>query len=182
MAHRLAKFDTIEAAPADSQPILTDLKSKGRFINFFKTMAASPSIMDGYIKFSQGVAKGSLSGKAREAIALLLADRNSCNYCMTAHTNAGKKEGFTDAEVAAARAGKLSGDDKSVAAATFAKAILDAKGGHVADADIAAAKAKGLNDGEIIEIIAVIALNTFTNYFNSVNDTEVDLPNPIKVH
>ena len=34
----------------------------------------------------------------------------------------------------------------------------------------------GYTDGEIAEIIANVALTTFTNYFNTVADTEIDFP------
>ncbi len=40
--------------------------------------------------------------------------------------------------------------------------------GKLSDADVEAARAAGLSDGKIVEIIAVVALLTFTNYLNNV--------------
>lgn len=46
----------------------------------------------------------------------------------------------------------------------------------MADADIAAARTAGFADGQIVEIIAHVALNLFTNYVNIALDVPVDLP------
>ena len=48
--------------------------------------------------------------------------------------------------------------------------------GHVSEADFAAVKAAGYTDAEVIEIVAHVALNTWTNYFNEVFQTAVDFP------
>ncbi len=37
-------------------------------------------------------------------------------------------------------------------------------------------RAAGLTDAEITEVIANVALNVFTNYFNLVAKTELDFP------
>jgi hypothetical protein len=43
-------------------------------------------------------------------------------------------------------------------------------------ADVAAAKAAGYDDGQIVEIILHVALNTLTNYVNSALATDIDFP------
>ena len=48
--------------------------------------------------------------------------------------------------------------------------------GHVADAELARVREAGFADGEFGEIIANVALNVFTNYFNSVTKPHVDFP------
>ena len=48
--------------------------------------------------------------------------------------------------------------------------------GSVSDEDIHRARAMGYSDGEICEIVASVALNLFTNYFNHVAETDIDLP------
>jgi alkylhydroperoxidase family enzyme len=48
--------------------------------------------------------------------------------------------------------------------------------GFVSDDDLADVRAAGYDDGEIGEIVAAVALNTFTNYFNSVGETQLDFP------
>ena len=34
----------------------------------------------------------------------------------------------------------------------------------------------GYTDGEVVEIVANVAINIFTNYFNHIANTEVDFP------
>ena len=48
--------------------------------------------------------------------------------------------------------------------------------GQVSDESLAAVKAAGYSDAEIVEIVAHVALNTLTNYVNEVLGTEVDFP------
>ena len=46
----------------------------------------------------------------------------------------------------------------------------------VGDAEVQAVKTAGFTDGEIGEIVAAVALNVFTNYFNETAKTTVDFP------
>ena len=48
--------------------------------------------------------------------------------------------------------------------------------GHVSDASFAAVKAAGYGDAQVIEIVAHVALNTWTNLFNEVFETRLDFP------
>jgi alkylhydroperoxidase family enzyme len=48
--------------------------------------------------------------------------------------------------------------------------------GQVSDADFAAVKDAGYTDAQVIEIVQHVALNTFTNLFNEVFQTDIDFP------
>jgi alkylhydroperoxidase family enzyme len=48
--------------------------------------------------------------------------------------------------------------------------------GNVRDADIEAVKAAGFTDAQIVEIVAVVSENVFTNFINIVAQTEIDFP------
>jgi alkylhydroperoxidase family enzyme len=48
--------------------------------------------------------------------------------------------------------------------------------GHVSDEDLQALRDEGFSDGDITEVVANVALNIFTNYFNHVADPEIDFP------
>ncbi len=39
-----------------------------------------------------------------------------------------------------------------------------------------AVKSAGYDDGELIEIVLHVALNTWTNYINEVGKTDIDFP------
>ena len=78
----------------------------------------------------------------------------------------GKGAGLSGDETIDARRGNP-GDLKERAAIEFARTIAE-KRGHVSDDDVDAVRNAGYDDGQIGEIIANVALNTFTNYFNHV--------------
>jgi alkylhydroperoxidase family enzyme len=56
------------------------------------------------------------------------------------------------------------------------RTTIDALSGRVTDEDIEAIHAAGFDDGAIAEVVAHVALNFFTNYFNHVAQTEIDFP------
>jgi uncharacterized peroxidase-related enzyme len=167
---------TIEAAPAAAQPLLAAVKKQiGMAPNLFRVIANSPAALEGYLGLNGALAKGALAPATRERIALAVAEVNGCNYCLSAHTYLGKNVAkLDDAEIAANRHGS-SNDATADAAVRLAVKIVNARG-HVADADIAAARLAGFSDAELIEIILHVALNTLTNYVNEVAGTVIDFP------
>ena len=149
---------------------------KGMEINIFKGMANSPAVLQAYLGMSGALEKGLLTGEEREAIMLVVGEANQCGYCVAAHTMLGKQAGLTDEQTVEARKGQMS-DPKLAAVVTFAKALHEKKG-WVDDADLDAFRAAGYTDGHIAEAVANYALSVFTNYFNHVNDTDIDMPKP----
>lgn len=61
----------------------------GMVPNMMRTMANSPAMLEGYLSFSNTLAGGVLSPQLREQIALAVAEINSCEYCLSAHTTIG---------------------------------------------------------------------------------------------
>ena len=157
-----------------SNEMMNTLDSNGKLFNIFRSMANSPAVLDSYLKFSGALGSAKLDAKTREAIALTVGQANRCDYCLAAHTAIGKGAGLDDAAIKSARLGKSS-DRKTQAAVTLARTMVEKKG-NVTDADVKAARDGGLDDGEIAEIPAIVAINIFTNYFNHLNQTEVDFP------
>lgn len=155
--------------------LLTGVKQTlGMTPNMMKTMAQSPAVLEAYLNFSAALGGGSLDAKLREQIALVSAEVNGCGYCAAAHTAIGKMTGLGEDAILAARKGH-SIDARTNAALQFARNVIVNRG-EVSDADWQAVKDLGFSDGEISEIIASIALNIFTNYFNLIASTDIDFP------
>ncbi len=164
-----------QAADAKARPLLAAVQQMlGVTPNMMRTMAERPAVLDGYLALSGALAKGRLGRRLGEQVALAVAEDNGCGYCAAAHTALGKGAGLSDADVAAARDGTAT-DPRAAAALAFAREVVSARG-HVGDVDVQAARAAGLDDGDLGEVVAHVALNVFTNYFNSVAGTEVDFP------
>jgi uncharacterized peroxidase-related enzyme len=167
---------TIEAAPTAAQPLLEAVKEQlGVVPNLFRLVANSPAALEGYVSLSGALGKGQLPAATRERIALAVAEINGCDYCLSAHTYLGRNVAkLDDAEITANRHG-ASNDVKADAAVKFAARVTNTRG-HITSDDFAAVKAAGYSDAQIIEIVQHVALNTWTNYINTVGETEIDFP------
>lgn len=166
---------SVDSATGPAREMFDAVKSKlGGVPNMFRAMANSPAVLKAYLSFSGAVGESSLSPKLREQIALAVATVNHCDYCAAAHTVLGKKAGLGEDETIANRQGRAA-DPKAEAALHFARAIAERRG-RVSDAELSAVRAAGYNDAQLAEIVATVALNVFTNYFNNVAQPEIDFP------
>lgn len=142
--------------------------------NMFRAVANSPAALRSMWGSFGALGGGALPARLGEQIAVAIADRNGCEYCLAAHTALGRKAGASAQEMSAAQAGQ-SDDPKTAAALTFALAVVENRA-HVQEADIASLRGAGFSDGEIVEIMAHVALNLFTNYVNVAFAVPVDFP------
>ena len=167
---------SIESAPEASRPLLQAVKSQlGVVPNMFRLISNSPATLEGYLGLNAALGKGTLDRKTRERIALAVAQFDGCDYCLSAHTYLGKNMAkLDDAELAANRKG-TSNDQKAEAAVSFAAKLVRERG-RVSESDVEEIRRAGYNDGEILEIIGHVALNTFTNYVNEALGTVIDFP------
>ena len=149
-------------------------KNLGLVPNLMKTLANAPAALEGYLNLNAALSGGTLGAQFREQIALAVAQANSCEYCLSAHTALGGMVGLTAQEIASSRSSS-STDRRRDAGLKFAQAIVVQRG-EVSDAALASVRAAGYTDGEIVEIVVNVVLNILTNYFNHVAGTEVDFP------
>jgi len=167
---------TIQEAPQASQALLEAVKKQlGVVPNLFRMVSTSPAALEGYLSLSGALGKGRLPAPTRERIALAVAELNGCSYCLSAHTYLGKNVAkLDDAEMTANRNG-TSNDPKAEAAVRFAAKVVSERG-HLQARDVEAVKQAGYDDGQILEIVLHVALNTWTNYINEIAQTEIDFP------
>jgi uncharacterized peroxidase-related enzyme len=149
-------------------------KAFGGVPNLYRVTARSPASLDGLLGLTNALAHGTLDRKLTEQIAIAVAERNGCDYCLSAHTMLGKRAGLTDAELVQARGAKAV-DGKSEAALHFVALVVD-QAGQVGDGELARIREAGFSDGEIVELVANAALNVFTNTLNNVAATDIDFP------
>lgn len=164
-----------KTAPAPARNLLEAVQAQlGVTPNFIRVLANSPKALEGFLGL-YGAASGFALDKAtQERIALAVAEGNACQYCVSAHTAIGRHAGLTNDEMALNRRGG-SGQARAAAVVAFAKALNDNRG-EVTTAEFEAARAAGLTDGELVEVIAVVALNVFTNLLGKATRVEIDFP------
>ena len=164
-----------EQATGAAKTLLDGVQQKLGFVpNLMRTLAVSPATLDAYLTFNDHLSKGVLSGKLREQLALTIAYSNSCQYCLAAHTAIGGMLGLSADQIDAAyTAGST--DPRIAAALQFAQQLVQNQG-QVSDDDVQKVRQAGYGDAELAEIVGHVALNVFTNYFNTLAQTEVDFP------
>lgn len=146
----------------------------GMVPNFIRVLAQSPAALQGFLGLHGIAGAGELDPRTRERIALAVAERNACQYCVSAHTAIGRKAGLDNDEMALNR-GATSSDPKAAAALAFAKALVDNMG-EVTKTEFEAVRAAGHTDGEIVEIIAHVTMNIFTNLIGKSTLVDIDFP------
>jgi uncharacterized peroxidase-related enzyme len=171
---RLKLINFTQAASKVRGIFEAESKKSGLVPAIFQMMANSPVVLEAYIRLRDSVAKSSLSPKMREQIALTVAEINRCPYCISAHSSSAQAKGLSSQDIILARKGEAT-DPKSKAILKFCKSLVDKKG-ILPDSDIEAARAGGVTDQEILEIVMVVILNLFSNYANNVAETPIDCP------
>lgn len=163
------------AAPAPVKPTLDKINGAfGTVPNMFRAVANSPAALNSMWGSFGALSGGKLGARLGEEIAVAIANANRCEYCLAAHTVLGRKAGASAEEIAAAQVGESS-DPRTKAALTFALKVVRDRAA-VTRADIAALEAAGFDDEGVVEIIAHVALNLFTNYVNVALEVPVDFP------
>ena len=172
--NRIAQLDPKTSTGKSKQLFDAVQQKMGVVPNLVRVLGQAPAALDGYLAFSGALSQGGLNAKLREQLALTVAETNMCDYCLSAHSFIGSRLGLGATEIDAARNASAS-DTKSDAVLKLARSIVLQRG-EITDAELSSARAAGLGDGEIIETVANVALNIFTNYVNHVARTVVDFP------
>lgn len=166
---------TNETADSEQKELLAAIQSQlGMVPNFLKVFANSPAALRAFLGLHGIANEGSLDPQTRERIALGLAQQNSCEYCLSAHTAIGRKAGLSNEEIDANRAG-TSQDEKAAVAVKFARSVAE-NTGEVTTAEISEARNAGYSDAEIVEIITHVGMNVLTNMIGKASRLEIDFP------
>jgi uncharacterized peroxidase-related enzyme len=164
-----------ESANEEQSKLFAAIQSSlGIVPNFLKVFANSPAALRAFLGLHSIANEGSLDSKTRERIALALAERNSCQYCVSAHSAIGRKAGLDHSEIQANRAGS-SQDARAAVAVSFALALVEHKG-EVTNAEILAVRNAGYNDSDIVEIITHVGMNLLTNIIGKASHVDIDFP------
>ena len=163
---------TPEQVPVDSKPTLDAFTKNIGFSP--NTFAQSPIAFNSWATLLGSLSKA-LDVKTRDSIGLAVSEVNGCNYCLTVHSFTAEHMAKLPAdEIILARKGHAS-DPKRDAAIQFARRVIETRG-KVSDDDLKAVRDAGYTDANVIEIVALVAMYSLTNFFNNVFDPEKDLP------
>lgn len=172
--NRIPLIDRNATSP-DRKALLDTINGAfGMTPNMFRAVANSPAALKSMWGSFGALGTGVIPAKLGEQIAVAVANRNGCEYCLAAHTALGRSAGASATELRDAQAG-VSADARTQAALHFALKLVD-KRGQIEAADVQALRTAGFGDAEIVEILAHVALSLFTNYVNVALAVPVDFP------
>lgn len=159
---------TIESAPVQSRSVLKQLQQTfGLIPNVAAKMAASPVLINGFISLFERVHTSSLTESQIQTLLLTNAVANTSEWPVAFHTALALKEGVQPADVDAIRRGVLPDDAGLAALSALARTLIE-KRGRLAESDQKRFLEAGFSAEQILEVIAVVAASTITNYTSSV--------------
>lgn len=129
-------------------------------------MANSSSLLRGYLDLNRAMKRAHLDRAVSERISLAVQQWIGCDYCIEAHTRAGRAAGLTDNDIDLARQGTAT-DAKTAAIVAFGQQVIAAPS-EVTDEDVQDLKALGWRDEQIADVVGLVALNLLTGGFNLV--------------
>ncbi|MFD1554794.1 carboxymuconolactone decarboxylase family protein [Paraburkholderia silviterrae] len=159
---------TIESAPAQSRPVLQQLQQAfGLIPNIAAKMAGSPVLINGFIGLFERVHASSLTEPQIQTLLLTNAVTNASEWPVAFHTALALQAGVRRADVDAIRHGVLPDDAELAALSASARTLIE-KRGRLDESDQRRFLEAGFNAEQILEVIAVVAASTITNFTSSV--------------
>jgi AhpD family alkylhydroperoxidase len=174
----MTKFpvQTLESAPERSKAALQQLQSAfGMIPNIAGAMATSPVLINCLVALFKNVHGGSFTEAQVQTVLLTDAVTNACMWAVAFHTALALKEGIDPADVQAIRERRLPKDSKLAALSTLAKTMIE-KRGLLSDQDVDRFIAAGFGKDHALEVIAIVAASTITNYTGSITKPPLEAP------
>ena len=175
LTDRLAVLDE-KTAPEGSRPILRGAREAFGFVpNLLGVLAHSPVALRAYAELSQILEGGTLAAGERQVVLLTVSVANRCHYCVAAHTVLAEQAGVGREALRAIREERALPEGRLAALSSVARRLVERQGwleeGHVAEF-----LAAGFEPGQLLEVIASVALKTLSNYSNHLAATPEDPP------
>ena len=160
--------NTIETAPEGAKPALAALKSAFGFIpNIAGAMSTSPVLIDSLVGLFGKVHGGSFTEPQIQVLLLTNAVTNACSWAVAFHSFLALKEGIAPEDVERIRQGGVPADETLAALSTLAKNLIE-KRGRISGEDVNNFLAVGFEKEHVLEVVAVVAASTITNYTGNV--------------
>lgn len=160
-------------APEGSVPVLRGaLATGGQLPNFLGVLAGSPAALRGYARFRSELRHGTLTVQTLERIAIAVAEHYGSEPGIALHARTARQAGLGIDEVTLAREFD-SRDEREATLLRYLKALVEGQGRppmHLHEE----AREAGWTDEQILEAVAVVALETFTALVNVAGDVPVD--------
>jgi alkylhydroperoxidase family enzyme len=167
---------TMESAPEGSKLALQQLQlAFGMLPNIAGVIATSPVLINSLVGLFGNVHGGSFTEAQIQTVLLTDAVTNASTWAVAFHTALALKEGIDPEDVQAIRDGRLPKDSKLAALSTLARTMIE-KRGRLDDRDVDQFIGSGFSKDHTLEVIAIVAASTITNYTGSITKTPLEAP------
>ncbi|MDE1996217.1 MAG: carboxymuconolactone decarboxylase family protein [Rhizobiaceae bacterium] len=171
---------TLETAPEGAKAALNGLKSAFGFVpNIVGAMSTSPVLINCLTALFQNVHGGSFTEPQIQVLLLTNAVTNAAEWAVGFHSYLALEQGVPASDVSAIRRGKLSSEPQAAALSRLARTLIETRG-RISPDDADIFLSAGFSQAHLLEVIAVVAASTITNYTASV--TRPALEAPFDVH
>ncbi len=165
---------TIQSAPEGSRPSLQALQGAfGMIPNIAGAMSTSPVLIASLVGLFQKVHRGSFAEDQIQVLLLTNAVTNGSAWAVAFHSFLALKEGIAAADVRAIRERRNPRDPKHAALSTLARTLIE-KRGRLDQQDQSRFLRAGFDQALLLEVIAVVAASTITNYTGSVTQPPLE--------
>lgn len=167
---------TIASAPEKSKPSLEQLQQAfGVLPNIAAVIANSPKLINSLVGLFQQVHSRGLTEPENQIVLLTDAVTNSSRYAVAFHTALAIQQGISAEETDAIREGRLPADRRFAALSSLAKTLIERRG-HLSEQELDAFTAAGFTNEQVLEVIAIVAASTITNYAGTIADPPLEDP------
>ncbi len=168
--------NTLESAPEKAKERMEMVQKANGFIpNLIGVLANSPQALEMYQEVGKLNSKSSLTAEEIEVVQITAAAHNGCDFCVAGHTKIGTLKLKMPENVLNALRARTTIEDnaKYQALAQFTMQLID-KRGKVSDDELAAIKAAGYSEQNILDVVLGVALATLCNYANNVAQNDIN--------
>jgi uncharacterized peroxidase-related enzyme len=174
MSVRIPRVDFEQASPEQREALSKVKSAVGKVPGLYATFAQAPNVLTALLQFQGALRVGELTVRDRDLIDLHVSQLNGCGYCVAAHTAIGKANKLSDEQLLRFRDGQGE-TDRDAAVLALSRRVVHGHG-LGAGAEIAQARAAGLSDAAIVEVVAAAALRSLVNAVALVSGAEIDWP------
>jgi alkylhydroperoxidase family enzyme len=167
---------TIASAPENSKPALEWLQQAfGVLPNLPAAIGNSPKLINSLVSVFQQVHSPGLTEPENQIVLLTDAVTNSSNYAVAFHTALALQQGISSKETDAIRERPLPADNRFAALSTLSKTLIE-KRGHLSEQELDSFIAAGFTKEQVLEVIAIVAASTITNYAGTITNPPLEDP------
>jgi alkylhydroperoxidase family enzyme len=169
-------IQTIASAPETSKPALEWLQQAfGVLPNLPAAIANSPKLINSLVPVFQQVHSPGLTEPENQIVLLTDAVTNSSEYAVAFHTALALQQGISSKETDAIRERRSPADKRFAALSRLAKTLIE-KRGHLSEQELGSFIAAGFTKEQVLEVIAIVAASTITNYAGTITNPPLEDP------